>query len=109
MKETEDFVDEYLFLTYDGHQINDSTIRISLRDYGRKARITNKRVSPHTFRHTGALFYIMNGGDPFSLQKILGHSHMNMVRKYIQMADTDVRRQHNMFSPLNSIFGKGKR
>lgn len=106
IKETEDFEAEHLFLTYDGRQINPSTIRIILRDYGREAGITNKRVSPHTFRHTGALLYIMNGGDPFSLQKILGHSHMNMVRKYIQMTDTDVRRQHNTFSPLNSIFGK---
>jgi integrase/recombinase XerD len=106
MKETEDFEAEHLFLTYDGHQINPSTIRISLRDYGVKSGINNKRVSPHTFRHTGALFYVMNGGDPFSLQKILGHSHMNMVRKYIQMTDTDVRRQHNAFSPLNSVFEK---
>ncbi|WP_338447761.1 tyrosine-type recombinase/integrase [Niallia oryzisoli] len=106
IKETEDFGNEYLILTYDGRQINDSTIRDNLRDYGKKAGIINKRVSPHTFRHTGALFYIMNGGDPFSLQKILGHSHMNMVRKYIQMTDTDVKRQHNVFSPINSIFRK---
>jgi integrase/recombinase XerD len=49
----------------------------------------------------------MNGGDAFSLQKILGHGHINMVRKYkyIQMTETDVRRQHNAISPLNSIFG----
>lgn len=31
----------------------------------------------------------MNGGDPFSLQWILGFSHMNMVRRYIQMSNTD--------------------
>jgi len=104
MKETEDFEADHLFLTYDGHQITDSTVRWNLREYGKEAGITNKRVSPHTFRHTGALFYIMNGGDPFSLQKILGHSHMNMVRKYIQMSDTDVRKQHNSFSPLKLIF-----
>lgn len=104
MKETEEFENEFLFLTYDGRQIDQSTIRIILRNYGKEAGITNKRVSPHTFRHTGALLYIMNGGDPFSLQKILGHSNMNMVRKYIQMTDMDVRRQHNSFSPLNSIF-----
>ena len=48
----------------------------------------------------------MNGGDPFSLQKILGHSDMSMVRKYIQMTDSDVKRQHNTFSPLNRVFGK---
>lgn len=106
IKETEEFGDDHLFLTYDGHKINPSTIRIILRDYGKKAGISNKRVSPHTFRHTRALLYVMNGGDPFSLQKILGHSHMNMVRKYIQMTDTDVRRQHNAFSPLNAVFGK---
>jgi integrase/recombinase XerD len=49
---------------------------------------------------------MMNGGDPFSLQKILGHSDMSMTRKYIQMSNIDVRRQHNAFSPINSIFGK---
>ncbi|MFJ7729275.1 tyrosine-type recombinase/integrase [Neobacillus sp. NPDC097160] len=106
IQETEDFGDEHLFLTYDGHIMNHATVRINLRDYGRKAVISNKRVSPHTFRHTGALFYIMNGGNPFSLQKILGHSDMSMTRKYIQMTDTDVRRQQNAFSPINSIFGK---
>lgn len=106
MKETEDIYDDHLFLTYYGHQINHATARINLRDYARKAGIKNKRVSPHTFRHTGALFYIMNGGDPFSLQKILGHSDMSMTRKYIQITDTDVRKQHNAFSPINSIFGK---
>ena len=48
------------------HQI---LVRWSLRQIGEEAEITNKRVSPHTFRHTGALMYIMNGGDPFQLTK----------------------------------------
>ncbi len=104
LKETREFKSEYLFLTYEGKPITSDTIRWSLRQIGGNAGITNKRVSPHTFRHTGALMYILNGGDPFSLQKILGHSHMNMVRKYIQMTDMDVKAQHNLFSPLNRIF-----
>lgn len=45
----------------------------------------------------------MNGGDPFSLQRILGHSDMSMVRKYIQMTNADVKRPHNTFSPLKNI------
>ncbi|MEH7085281.1 tyrosine-type recombinase/integrase [Neobacillus drentensis] len=56
MKETEDFYDDHLFLTYDGHQIKHATVRINLRDYGKKAGINNKCVSRHTFKHTGALF-----------------------------------------------------
>ncbi|GAE24407.1 phage-related integrase/recombinase [Halalkalibacter wakoensis JCM 9140] len=103
---TEAFEAEHLFLTFEGTQLSDRTIRCNLRDWGDLAGISNKRVSPHTFRHTGALFYILNGGDPFSLQKILGHSDMSMVRKYIQMTDTDVKRQHNVFSPISRVFSK---
>jgi integrase/recombinase XerD len=103
MEETSDFNSEYLFLTNDGRQLSANTFRRNMQEYGEKALIKNKRVSPHTLRHTGALFYIMNGGDPFSLQKILGHSDMSMVRKYIQMTESDVKRQHNTFSPLNRL------
>ncbi|WP_260631356.1 site-specific integrase [Neobacillus niacini] len=104
MKETEDFGNEYVFLTYEGEKIGEATVRDNLRVYGQVAKITNKRVSPHTLRHTGALFYILNGGDPFSLQRILGHSHMNMVRRYVQMTNMDVQNQHSAHSPLNYVF-----
>jgi integrase/recombinase XerD len=103
IEETSDFQSEFLFLTNDGRQLSANTFRRDMQEYGEKTLIKNKRVSPHTLRHTGALFYIMNGGDPFSLQKILGHSDMSIVRKYIQMTEGDVKRQHNTFSPLNRL------
>lgn len=104
MNESADFSEDILFLTYDGRPMNAHTFRDKLNEYGELAGIRNKRISPHVWRHSGALLYILNGGDPFSLQKILGHSDMSMVRKYIQMTDTDVKRQHNQFSPLRSVF-----
>jgi integrase/recombinase XerD len=104
LHETEECGNEYVFLSYEGEKIGESTVRDNLRVYGQVAKITNKRVSPHTIRHTGALFYILNGGDPFSLQRILGHSHMNMVRRYVQMTNMDVQNQHSAHSPLNYVF-----
>lgn len=104
MQETEDFANEYVFLSYEGEPMSESTIRDNLRVAGQVAKLHNKRISPHTLRHTGALFYILGGGDPFSLQKILGHSHMNMVRRYVQMTNMDVQNQHNSYSPLNYVF-----
>ncbi|MEH7116878.1 tyrosine-type recombinase/integrase [Neobacillus vireti] len=103
MKESEDFGEETLFLTYDGRPLDSHTWRARLKEMGQIAGIKHKRVSPHTFRHTGALFYIMNGGDPFSLQKILGHTDMSMTRRYVQMSNVDVRKKHNSFSPLKNI------
>ncbi|MEC1768315.1 tyrosine-type recombinase/integrase [Schinkia azotoformans] len=102
--ESADFNEDTLFLTYDGRPMNDHTFRAKMKEYGELAGIKNKRVSPHTLRHSGALLYILNGGDPFSLQACLGHRDLSMVRKYIQMTNTDVKRQHNQFSPLKSVF-----
>lgn len=106
MLETSDFEDEedILWFTYDGRNMSSNHLRQRMRELGEIAGIKGKRVSPHTLRHTGALLYTLNGGDPFSLQKILGHTTMDMVRKYIQMTNANVKSQHNLFSPLNQVF-----
>ncbi|MEQ6391237.1 tyrosine-type recombinase/integrase [Bacillaceae bacterium S4-13-58] len=99
LEEREDFI----FLSNYGSQLDGSGIRERIRIYGKKAGITNVRVSPHTFRHTFTKFYILNGGDPFTLQRILGHSTMNMVRKYVQMNGEDIQFQHTQFSPIHHL------
>ena len=68
-----------------------------------KAGIKGVRPSPHTLRHTFATQYILNGGDAFSLQKILGHSTLDMVRVYVDMASSNVALQHKKFSPMDRL------
>lgn len=103
MAETADFNSEYLFLNYDGTPIKANTWRRRLLDYAREAGLEHKRIRPHLFRHTGAVLYLLNGGDPFSLRMILGHSDMSMVKRYINMTAVDVKRQHSSYSPLRDI------
>lgn len=40
----------------------------------------------HVLRHTFASHYMMNGGNILALQKILGHSTLNMTMKYAHLA-----------------------
>ncbi|MBB6732670.1 tyrosine-type recombinase/integrase [Cohnella zeiphila] len=56
------------------------SVKDRIRDYGLRAKTSGVRVSPHTFRHTMAKLYIRNGGDPFSLQQILGHSSLDRYK-----------------------------
>lgn len=102
MAESNDFNSDVLFLSYEGESILASTWRRRLSEYVQAAGIS-KRVTPHRLRHTGALLYLLNGGDPFSLRLILGHSDMSMVKRYVNMTQTDVKRQHTSFSPLRDV------
>ncbi|GIM46815.1 tyrosine recombinase XerC [Collibacillus ludicampi] len=72
---------EYVFLTNYGEPISQRTIGRKIQEYGKKAGIANQvRCSPHTFRHTFAKNFLMAGGDIIALQRILGHSTMDMAQ-----------------------------
>jgi integrase/recombinase XerD len=86
-----------------GNRLTSRHVQIVMRRYGERAGIQGVRVSPHTLRHTCATQYIRNGGDPFSLQAILGHSTLEMVRNYVNLASRDVYDQHRKFSPLDRM------
>lgn len=65
---------------------------------GKAAGIEN--VHPHKFRHTFATSYLRNGGDPLTLQKLLGHTTLTMTNHYVAMSADDLSKRHLLASPL---------
>jgi len=55
------------------------------------------------YGHTFATRFLINGGDVFTLQQILGHSTLEMVRHYVNLAANHVAIQHHRFSPLDRL------
>ncbi len=101
--EIEEFDTLHIFTTVYGNTVDPARFRQRLKTYGNNAGIKGVRVSPHTFRHTFAKYYLLNNGDVMTLQKILGHSSIEMVRKYINMTSKDIVFQHNKHSPINNL------
>jgi site-specific recombinase XerD len=67
------------------------------------------RVNPHSFRHTFATNYLRMGGDPATLQRILGHSDVSTtIRNYAHLVDADLRKAHDQFSPMGRALGRGR-
>jgi site-specific recombinase XerD len=76
--------DEFLFVTNEGRMLTRSRILNILRTLGSRAGVNG--VNVHRFRHTFAINFLRNGGDPFSLQRLLGHSSMEMVLRHLSIA-----------------------
>lgn len=93
-----------LFVTIDNTPITVRQVQNRITKYGRMANIKNVRCSPHTFRHTFAKMAVQNGADVFSLQKVLGHTSLEMVRNYVNLYSSDVMEAHKRFSPIEKLF-----
>ena len=91
---------EPLFITYNGREIDPTQIAKSLKVLGEKAGV--KGVHPHRFRHTFAIQYLRNSGDPYTLQNLLGHSTLEMVRRYLSLAQVDIDKAHRRASPVDN-------
>jgi len=54
----------------------------------------------HAFRHTFALNYLRRGGSVFHLQKVLGHSSLEMTRRYANLSTADLQAAHEKVTLL---------
>jgi len=84
--------------------INLSTIRQTFRKL--KTRADIPRLKPHLLRHTFATRYLEHGGDIYSLQQILGHTSLEMVKRYVHLTSAKTVVNFQQFSPLDNLLRK---
>lgn len=89
--------DAPLFET-DGDPMPAETMKNIIEHLGQRAGL---HAHAHKFRHTFAVQYLRNGGDVFTLQRLLGHSSLDMVRRYLDLANADDQAAHQHASPAD--------
>ena len=92
--------DEHMFVVESGRRFQRSRLLDLLQTIGARAGVT--AVTVHRFRHTFAIQYLRNRGDPYTLQKMLGHSTLDMVKRYLAIAQADVEAAHRLASPVDN-------
>ena len=86
---------EALIRTKDGTRASASTIQMIIRNACEKAGI-EKKVSPHTLRHSFATNYVSNGGNIRHLADLLGHESLNTTAHYTHIVNNDLMREYRL-------------
>ena len=95
-------MDDFLFCTEHGTQLTENALRCSIVDYNTRRGVA--KTSIHLFRHTFARKYLVDcGGNAFTLQRLLGHSTLDMTKHYCNIFDADIAKNFDSFSPLEQM------
>ena len=67
----------------------------------RRAKLADvKAPSLHSFRRAFAINMLRAGVDVFSLQKLMGHADLQVLRRYLEQTTEDISQVHRMGSPV---------
>jgi len=90
-----------VFLSTNNKPLTENSMKLMFARLSQRSGVC--RLHAHLCRHTFATRFLINGGDVFTLQQILGHSTLEMVRHYVNLASNQVAIQHQKFSPLDRL------
>lgn len=90
--------EDVLFLNRRGKQLTRAMIFTIVRKFSEEAHL-QKKISPHTFRHSYATHLLENGADLRAIQQILGHESITTTEVYIHLNQTHLRDTIEQFHP----------
>ena len=97
LKVKPDAWEQWLFPTRDGKQLKANVLGRNFRKYCHRSGV---KFTPYQIRHSFATFYLENGGDLFTLQRQMGHTDLQMTRRYTEISDKLLVECHQNYSPI---------
>ena len=91
---------ELVFPTLKGRKLGRRDVLRDVKRLCKKLGVRAPERTLHAFRHTFAVNYLRRGGSVFHLQKALGHSSLEMTRRYANLNVEDLQKVHEKISLL---------
>lgn len=99
--------DAYLFCNVGEEKLTTNALQHSFAKYCKDRGVNQTNL--HGLRHSFAKQWLQNDGNMFKLQQILGHSTLDMTRRYVKLFNEDLKDDFDKFSPLDNLKKASKR
>jgi len=93
--------EDTLFLNRRGKSLSRQMIFMILKDLAIKIDL-NKKISPHTFRHSFATHLLKNGADLRAIQQMLGHESITTTEVYVHLDTSYLKEIVKKYHPIKS-------
>ena len=93
--------EDTLFLNRRGKSLSRQMIFMILKDLAIKIDL-NKKISPHTFRHSFATHLLKNGADLRAIQQMLGHESITTTEVYVHLDTGYLKEIVEKYHPIKS-------
>ena len=90
-----------LFLNRNGKKLTRAMIFTIVRQLGQVVGI-EKKISPHTFRHSFATHLLENGADLRTIQTLMGHESITTTEVYMHLDTQHLSQVLKDFHPRNN-------
>lgn len=90
--------EDIVFLSRRGGQLSRAMIFTMIRKLVKEAGI-DKKISPHTFRHSFATHLLKNGADLRAIQQMLGHESITTTEIYMHVDRSQLKEVIEKFHP----------
>lgn len=90
--------DRHLFLSFDGYPMREMTVQKICQRLSKRIGV---HIHCHRFRHTFAVNMLRAGTDLRTLQRLMGHSDIRILARYLNLASDDAIRAHQSNSPAD--------
>ncbi len=97
--------EEHLWLSEEMRPLSASGIQQVMKRIKKKGKLTGKRYSCHTFRHTFAMTLLRSGCNIRDLQTLGGWESLEALKPYIRMlSKEEALKAHRKHSPADTMF-----
>lgn len=90
-----------LWITDEGEPLTYWGLKMIMRRRAKQAKVKTPQL--HAFRRWFALTCLRAGMDVYSLQELMGHTDLQVLRRYLKQTNQDIREAHHRASPIDNL------